>query len=208
MRLLAVALLAALVVPGAAGARSVYDPDIGWPAARRAALHLPRVRQAPCTRDLTKAEIHLQNVVYRRGDPREGLRKIFNYRWGNAWYDPCDGGRMGVGIQPSITAAQLRAARALVARHRLTAQVRFFTVRSTYRELSDQVDALDGPFGALVDQSLLTWGIETDRNTVVIDVAKRVVPADRARIRAYALAAPVNVVVRDSPAEVFVEEPL
>jgi hypothetical protein len=42
----------------------------------------------------------------------------------------------------------------------------------------------------------------------LLAVALLAAPADRARIRAYALAAPVNVVVRDSSAEVFVEEPL
>jgi hypothetical protein len=203
MRLLAITLLAALVLPAAAGARSVYDPDIGWPAARLAALHLPRVRQAPCTRDLTKAQIHLQSIVAKRGNPREGLRKIFNYRWGNAWYDPCDGGRLGVGLQPGITAAQLKAARALIARRHLTAQVRFFAVRSTYRELSDVLDDVDVAFAPLLDQALIEYGIQTDRNTIVIDVARPVAPADRARLRAYALAAPVNVVVHDGAAADF-----
>jgi hypothetical protein len=198
------ALLAALVLTLAlaaapAQARSVYDADIGWTTAQRRALHLPRVDAKPCTRDLTRRQIHLQYVLARR-NPIEAIRAAFHYRWGNAWYDPCHGGRLSIGVHPG-GAADLPKARAIVARRHLAKYIRFVAVRSTYRELSDEVDLIGRLYDAQTRACHLTWGIDTQRNTVVIDLATTLSDADRAAIRAHALAAPVNVVVHDDHAD-------
>jgi hypothetical protein len=195
-------LIAAAALPSAALARSVYDPDIGWSTARRRALHLPRVHARPCHRPLTRAMIHMQSVVDKRGNPLEAIRAIMHYRWGNAWWDPCDGGRLGIGIQPA-GARYVPRVRALLAKRHLTHLTRLFAVRSTYRELSDAEDALLRANESLLGASLITAGIDTTRNTVVVELARPVTPEDRARIRGAALGAPVNVVVHDSQADDF-----
>lgn len=201
-RALATAVLVVLLAAAPAAARSVHDPDIGWSAAKRHALHLPVVSSRPCHRKLTRAMIHLQGVVDKRGDPLEAIRAHMRYRWGNAWYDPCDGGRLGIGIQPS-GARYVPAVRAIIARRHLTRQVRLFAVRSTYRELSDAETGLLAAYQSLVDGEVMSIAIDTTRNTIVVELASPVAREDRARVRAAALAAPVNVVVHDVPTPDF-----
>jgi hypothetical protein len=210
-RLLAAALsataAAAVAVPAAAPARSVYDPDIGWTTAQRHALHLGRVSTKPCDRDLSARDKRIQSIIDRHGDPREAIRAVFHYRWGNSWYDPCRGGAMFVGVQPS-GARYVKAARAIVSRRHLTRYVRFVAVRNTYRELSDETDALGRLYDPLVTGCQLSWSVDTLRNTVVVELARTVSAADRAAIRAHALAAPVNVVVHDRHDDDLCGEPL
>jgi len=151
MRRLAIP-LAVLMLGGcgvtSAAAKSIYDPDIGWTTAERQRLHLPRAPTRICRREPTKAQIHLQNVIDKLGDPTEGLRRIFHYRWGSGWYDPCDGGRLHVAVVPSEAAGMPRA-RALIARRHLTPYVRFNAVRSTWRELGD-VQTVAAPVNVVV----------------------------------------------------------
>ncbi|MCW2995818.1 MAG: hypothetical protein JWQ18_3313 [Conexibacter sp.] len=202
MRRLAIP-LAVLVLGGCgvtpAAAKSIFDPDIGWTTAERQELHLPRAPTRICHRDLTKAQIHLQGVIDRLGDPSEGLRKIFHYRWGSGWYDPCDGGRLHFAVVPS-EAAGVAAARALIARRRLTPYVRFNAVRSTWRELGDVQTAFEQRWSQLEDDALVQDSADAERNAVQIDLARPVDPETRAAIRTWALAAPVNVVVHDTDA--------
>jgi len=193
--LLVLALLLAL--PATATARSVRDPDIGWPEKLRHELRLARPSTRACTRDLTRAMRALQDRVDDHS-PFEALRAIFHYRWGDAWYDPCDGGRLKVGVPPAPAAAVRRTvlqARALVARRGLARDVALVAVRSTYRELSDAQDRLDAQFDDLYRQALIESGIETDRNTIVYEVARPVQGADWQRLADAALRAPVNVVL-------------
>jgi hypothetical protein len=203
---LAVAVLGACGVSSAA-AKSIFDPDIGWTTAERQRLHLPRAPTRICRRDLTKAQIHLQGVIDKRGDPSEGLRKIFHYRWGAAWYDPCDGGRLHFAVVPS-EAAGVPKARALIARRHLTPYVRFNAVRSTWRELGDVQTEFEQRWSQLEDDALVQDSADAERNAVQIDLAKPVPPDTRAAIRAWAVAAPVNVVVHDTQADDFAIEPL
>jgi hypothetical protein len=191
---LASAFLAAALPGAAAHARSVHDPDIGWTTAQRHALGLGRVSAKPCDRHLSARDKRIQSLIDHRGDPREAIRAAFHYQWGNDWYDPCRGGAMFVGVQPG-GARHVKAARAIVARRHLTKYVRFVAVRNTYRELSDEIDALDRLYDPLLTACQMTWGIDTSRNTVVIELARTTSVADRTAVRAHALAAPVNVVV-------------
>lgn len=190
--------LVALAGAATAPARSVYDPDIGWTAAQLRALHLPRVDAKPCTRDIDARGRRIQSVLAGH-DPGEAIRAAFHYRWGNAWYDFCHGGLLSIGVHPG-GAADLPKARAIVARRHLTKYIRFVAVRSTYRQLSDEVDLIGRLYDAQALACQLTWGIDTQRNTVVIDLATTLPAADRAAVRAHALAAPVNVVVHDDHA--------
>jgi hypothetical protein len=205
MRQAPLVLLAAVLAIALAGAaptaqaRSVYDPDIGWSTAQRRALHLARVDAKPCTRDISRRDIHLQSIIEEHR-PIEAIRAAFHYRWGNAWYDFCHGGRLSIGVHPG-GAADLPKARAIVARRHLTKYIRFVAVRSTYRELSDEVDLIGRLYDAQALACQLTWGIDTERNTVVVDLATTLSDADRAAVRAHALAAPVNVVVHDDHAD-------
>lgn len=189
-------LVLAAALPGAVQARSVYDPDIGWSTAQRHALGLGRVSAKACDRHLSARDKRIQSLIDHRGDPREAIRAAFHYQWGNDWYDPCRGGAMFVGVQPG-GARYVKAARAIVARRHLTRYVRFVAVRNTYRELSDEIDALDRLYDPLVTACHMTWGIDTRRNTVVVELASTTPAADRAAVHAHALAAPVNVVVHD-----------
>lgn len=180
-----------------AAGRSVRDPDIGWSETLRRELRLERPATRPCTGDLTAA---MRTVPNRVDDhlPFEALRATFHYRWGNAWYDRCDGGLLKVGVPPAPAAdvrRTVRRARTLIARRRLTRDVAFVAVRSTYRDLSDAQDALYAQFGDLYARGLLSSGIETDRNTIVYDVARPVTPADYQRLAAAALQSPANVVL-------------
>jgi hypothetical protein len=192
-------LLGALALPAAAPARSVFDPDIGWPAALRAKYAIPHLGTHPCRRDITRADIHRQSLIDKRGDPSEGLRRIFHYRWGAGWFDFCDAGRLHIGVVAS-EAAGIPVARALIARRHLTRYIRFVAVRSTWRELSDVQTEFEQRWPELEDQSLVEDSSDPERNAVRIDLAKPVTPDVRAAIRAWALRAPVNVVVHDTDA--------
>jgi hypothetical protein len=203
---LVVAMLALFVSP-MASAKSVFDPDIGWTSAQRARLHLPRAPARPRHCALTKAMIHRQGVIDKRGDPSEGIRKIFHYRWGAGWFDFCDGGRLHLGVVAS-EAAGVPAARALVARRHLSDLIRFVAVRSTWRELGDVQDDFEARWPQLEDQALVMDHSDAQRNAVVIDLAKPVDARTRKAIRAWALAAPVNVVVHDTDADNYETTPL
>jgi hypothetical protein len=200
-------LLGALAVPAAAPARSVFDPDIGWPAALRARYDLPKVATRPCARDITRADIHLQSVIDKRRDPYEGLRRIFHYRWGGGWYDFCDGGRLHYGVVAS-EAAGVPAARALIARRHLTRYIRLVAVRSTWRELGDVQDELEQRWPQLWDQGLVESSADSARNAVEIDLATPVPVDVRAAVHAWALQAPVSVVVHDTREPSLAVEPL
>lgn len=200
------ALLVLLVAAPVATARSVSDPDIGWPAELRKQLRLPKIASAtPCNRELSRVGIRVQNRINRRApDADSALYRIFHNRptniWGNAWFTPCDGGRMQIGVASGGSArdtrAAVREARRYLERKKLTRSVRLVAVRSTYRELSDQIVALE-PFEEVMLRSRdLSWGIDTQRNAVVIEGDHGVPEADRARFREFARTSPVNVIVR------------
>lgn len=205
-RIALVALLALLIAAPAASARSVGDPDIGWPVALRKQLRLPKIASAkPCKRDDMRTAMRVQNRIYRRApDVDRALYRIFHNRptniWGNAWFMPCDGDRMQVGVASGGSArdtrAAVREARRYLRRKKLTRSVRLVAVRSTYRELSDQIVALRGMEDRLSGQGDLSWGIDTQRNTVEIEGDHRVPEADRALFREFARTSPVNVIVR------------
>lgn len=205
-RLAFLVLLGALALPVAAPARSVYDPDIGWPAALLAKYDLPKVATRPCRRAITRADIHRQSLVDRH-DPDEALRRIFHYRWGTGWWDFCDGGRLHYGVVAS-EAAGIPAARRLIARRHLQRYVRFVAVRSTWRELGDVQDEFGDRWPQLYDQGLVETSADSERNAVQIDLATPVTPDVRAAIRAWALRAPVNVVVHDTHEPDFFAEAL
>jgi hypothetical protein len=203
----AIVALVTLLVATPAGARSVRDPDIGWATALRHELRLAKVPTTPCHAELTGAMIRLQDRVARR-DPRDALYRIFHDRagtniWGNLWYEPCDGGRLHVGVASGGSARATRVAlvraRRVIARNGQTRDVRFVAVRSTYRQLSDATEAFDAALGDVLGDRV-SVGTETSRNTLVIDVSGRATVADRRRVRAWAAASPVSVVVHAEPA--------
>ncbi|MFA4928182.1 MAG: hypothetical protein WC558_06675 [Patulibacter sp.] len=212
LRIAVAALVVLLVAAPAATARSVSDPDIGWPSALRKELRLPKVASAkPCNRELSRAGIRVQNRIDRRAPGADRvLYRIFHNRptniWGNVWFTPCDGGLMQVGVawggSARDTRVAVREARSYLRKKKLTRSVRLVAVRSTYRELSDQVVALstveDG--GAFAAPDEITWGIEPQRNAVVIEAEYRVPESDRALLRELARTSPVNVIVRIDPA--------
>lgn len=205
-----VALLVLLVVTPAATARSVSDPDIGWPPALRKELGLPKVASAkPCNRELSRSGIRVQNRIDRRAPGLHStLYRIFHNgptnAWGTVWFTPCDGGRMQVGVASGASASDTRAAareaRNYLRKKKLTRDVRLVAVRSTYRELSDQVVTLDELEGRLTGEGSIEWGIEPQRNAVVIEGDQHVPEADRALFREFARTSPVNVIVRFDPA--------
>lgn len=206
LRIAVVGLLVLLVAAPAATARSVSDPDIGWPSALRKQLGLPKVAAAkPCKRDNMRTAMRVQNRIHRRAPNVDRvLYRIFHNRptniWGNAWFMPCDGDRMQIGVASGGTArdtrAAVREARSYLRKKKLTRSVRLVAVRSTYRELSDQIIALE-PFEEVMLRSRdLSWGIDTQRNAVVIEGDHGVPEADRARFREFARTSPVNVIVR------------
>lgn len=94
------------------------------------------------------------------------------------------------------TRAAVREARRLLERKKLTRSVRLVAVRSTYRALSDQVVALDELEERLTGNGSIEWGIEPQRNAVVIEGDHHVPEADRASVREVARTSPVNVIVR------------
>ncbi len=203
LRIAAVAVGALMVASPAATARSVSDPDIGWPSALRQELRLPKVSSKPCDRRLSRTGMRLQDRIDRAGNPRDALYRIFHNGptniWGNVWYLPCDGGRLQIGVASGGTAgdtrAAVRAARRLLERRGLTRDVRLVAVRSTYRELSDQVIALGTLTETFEDQRRVEFGIRPSRNAVVIRADHRISAADRERLREFARTAPVNVIL-------------
>lgn len=198
--------MALLIAAPVASARSVSDPDIGWPVALRKQLRLPKIASAkPCKRDDMRTAMRVQNRIYRRApDVDRALYRIFHNRptniWGSAWFMPCDGDRMQVGVASGGSARDTRAAvrdaRRYLRRKKLTRSVRLVAVRSTYRELSDQIVALREMDDRLSGQGDLSWGIDTQRNTVEIEGDHLVPEADRALFREFARTSPVNVIVR------------
>jgi hypothetical protein len=194
-------LLAALLGAPAASAKSVYDLDIGWTDAQRARLHLPRVIPGTCHRDGPGHETGTQRLLGTRGDPTEALRAIFHYHWAGAWIDFCDKDRMGIGVPPS-EAAGVPKARAVIARHHLTGHIRLFAARSSGHQISAALVAFNDRFRPLLDQGLIESG-EIERGIVEIELAKPLDAQSRKDIRAYALAAPVAMVVRDTNAHDF-----
>jgi len=194
----------ALVAPSA-DARSVRDPDVGWPTALRKELGLKAVATRDCEREPTRAGIRLQSRLD-RDDPVPRLRQILRSTtrpsvWGNVWYDHCAGGRLHVGVAsgaPATTARRAVArARRLLRSTGHAADVRLVAVRSTYRQLLDAQDALSREFAGLWDAELIFGsGIDTSRNAVIVDVAHEIPPAELSRLRAAALASTASVVLR------------
>lgn len=208
--LLALVLLAfASLGPGTPGAdaRSVSDPDIGWPTALRRELGLRPLSPRPCSARVTRAAIRLQDRIDRR-DPRNRLYTIFHDRpnenmWGNLWYDHCDGGRLYVGVASTGTARNTRRAvaraRRVLRERGQTRDVRLVAVRSTYRQLMEAQDAFEAAFATQFAADLYSPGIDTSRNAVDVEVFAEATPADRKAMRAFAAASPVNVLLRFEP---------
>jgi len=207
MRLALAAALCFAALAAPAHAVSIYDRDIGWPETLRKELRLER----PATRDcegVTREAARRQARVDAR-DPFEAFRAIFRYRWGSAWFDHCDHGRLKVGVvRTAAVRSQLRRARALVARRGLTRDVRFVAVRSTYRELGDEQHRIGEAFSELYARGHLISSTDTSRNAVEFEVARPVSEQDVRRLRAAAKASPVNVVVRRVPEDDLSVEPL
>jgi hypothetical protein len=195
-----------LAVPAASGAKSVNDRDLGWPAAQLRRLHLPKVLPGTCHRAAPHRESRAQKLIEQHGDPTEALRRVFHYRWGGAWIDPCDHMRMGIGVPPS-GAAHVAKARQVIARHHLTSVIRLYAVRSTGREIEDAIDAFYDRFEPLSDQGLLT-SFQIERGIMVIELAKPLDAQNRKAIHAYALAAPIAIVVRDTDEHDFTAIPV
>lgn len=209
MRCALLGLLVLLATAPAIEARSVLDREIGWSPALLRELRLPKVPAAPCrARPLTKRDTRVQSRID-EADPRDALYLILHDRpttnlWGNLWFDACDGGRLEVGVASGGSRDQtrraVRQARAYLTRRRLSSIVRLVAVRSTYRQLSDAVDALSDQFAAEIDGGLISPGIDTRRNTVDVDVGRATTSEQRDRLTAAALASPVNVVLHVEPA--------
>jgi hypothetical protein len=200
------AVLAVLLIAASpAGARSIRDPDIGWPTALRRELHLPALRTTPCRARVTKAMERLQGRVSGR-EPR--LRGILRYGevdvWGSSWYTTCDGGRLQIGIAGGAPAGAtrrvVRRLRRALADRGITRDVRLVAVRSTYKQLVTQQELVDTTVvpGALEAEHLST-SIDTVRNAVEVEVYNTAPPEEVARARAFAREAPVNVVVHVEP---------
>ena len=126
------------------------------------------------------------------------MRKAIDPYWGSDWFDPCDGGRLQIGIASGPAAAlrhAVRATRRVLARRGITRYTRIVAVRSTYRELMDAQDVFETQFRALLERGLLLPGIATSRNTIDVEVARGVAPTDRDSLQRAALASPVNIVL-------------
>lgn len=197
--------MALLVAASPADARSVHDPDIGWPTALRQELRLPVLRSTPCHARLTRAMVRLQSRVERREPP---LRGILRYGeadvWGSSWYTTCDGGRLQVGIASGAPAAAtrriVRRLRRSLADRGLTDDVRLVAVRSTYRALDAQAELVDTTVvpGA-VDAGNISTDVDTTRNAVNIDVYNTTPPTELAALRALVPNAPVNITLHVEP---------
>jgi hypothetical protein len=193
--------------PPGAHARSVNDPDIGWPTALRRELGLRQLSPRPCTASPSRAAIRLQDRIGRR-DPRNRLYTIFHDRpnenmWGNLWYTACDGGRLQVGVAstgtPRNTRRAVARARRFLRQRGQTRDVRLVAVRSTYRQLMEAQDAFEDAFAAQFAADLFSSGIVTSRNAVEIEVLSEATPADRSAMRSFAAVSPVNVLLRFEP---------
>lgn len=198
-----------LVVVPDASARSVHGPDIGWPTALRQELRLPKVDTKRCDSDGTRAMVRRQNRIDRRGFPRDQLYRIFHRKsernmWGNAWYALCAGGELQVGVAYAGSARDMRRAvrraRQVLARRKLTRDVRLVAVRSTYRQLEQESDRLWKLFRERPGADRILSGIDVFRNALEIEVDHRVPEVTRKRLRAFARRSPVAVVLIVEPA--------
>lgn len=205
----ATVLLVGLVLAAGASARSVHDPDIGWPTALRKELRLPKVVTKECQKEHTRATIRRQNRIHRRDEQRDVLYRFFHRKsernmWGNMWYALCRGGELQIGVAYAGSARDVRRAvrraRAHLARRKLTRDVRLVAVRSTYRELEQAGDKLWKLIRKRPGSDRIASGISTTRNTVEIDIDHRVPEATRAVIRRFARSSPVAVVLNVEPA--------
>ncbi len=206
---LALLLALLLVVAPPAGARAVDDPDIGWPSALRKELRLPKVDTKRCDKEHTRATIRRQNRIMRRGDPRDELYRILHRKsernmWGSMWVAVCAGGSERVGVayagSPRDARRAVRRARAVLARRKLSRDVRLVAVRSTYRQLEQENGRLSKRIGKLAGREWIASGIDTSRNTLDVDVLHRVPEATRMVLRAFARRSPVAVVLNVEPA--------
>ncbi|CAB4921842.1 unannotated protein [freshwater metagenome] len=187
-----------------ASARSIHDPDIGWSPALRRSLDLPALRVAPCRARTTKAKIRLQSRV---ADREPSLRGILRYGeadvWGSSWYTNCDGGRLQIGIAggaPAVTTRRIvRTLRRALDRRGLTRDVRLVAVRSTYKQLDTQADAVEAIVPGQLEAGNLSTSIDTVRNAVEIEAYNTLPATDVQKLRAFARDAPVNVVVHVEP---------
>lgn len=209
--LLALALLASAFLMGSgtttAHARSVSDPDIGWPTALRRELGLRKLSPRPCRARDTRASRRRENRIERH-DPRNRLYTILHDRphenlWGNLWSTACDGGRLQVGVASTGTPRNTRRAVARARRylrdHGQRRDVRLVAVRSTYRQLMEAQGTLESAFATQLDADIISPGLDTTRNAIEVEVAGEASAADRAALKAFARDAPVNVLLRFEP---------
>jgi hypothetical protein len=141
----------------------------------------------------------------------DALAAIFASRWGSLWYDACDRGRLHVGVtrrSPTELRRVLRRARSVVSARGFRRDVVFVAVRSTYRQLSSTSDHLGAVLQGLLEHGLISTGIDTSRNAIVIDVARTAHHDDWQRINSAVTQAPVNVIVHRVNAENLFVEPL
>lgn len=207
------ALIAALVVvlvgTSPASARSVDDPDIGWPTALRKELRLPKVATKQCRKEHTRATIRRQNRIGRRDEQRNVLYRIFHRKsernmWGSMWFAICARGELQIGVAYAGSARDVRRAvrraRRHLARRKLTRDVRLVAVRSTYRQLEQESDRLWRVLRKRPGTDRVSSGISTTRNTLEVEIDHRVPEATRAVLRTFARRSPVAVVLIEEPA--------
>lgn len=204
------ALIAGLMLSigaAAASARPV-DSDLGWPEGLRKGLRLPKVKNQDCDKDPTRAMIRRQDRIYRLGNPRDELFRVFHRRgadnmWGSAWFELCRRGEMQIGVvysgTPRQTRAAVRKARRYLARRKLRSDVRLIAVRSSYRDLLEASDDLWKLVKRLGIRGIGS-GASTTTNTLEIDVGYRVPEADLVRLRRFAAESPVRVRLNIEPA--------
>lgn len=202
-------LLVGLVMAASASARSVHDPDIGWPTALRKELRLPKVVTTECDREHTRATIRRQNRIHRRDEQRDVLYRIFHRKsernmWGNMWFAICQRGELQIGVAYAGSAGDVRRAvrraRAHLVRRKLTRDVRLVAVRSTYRQLEQESDKLWKLLRKRPGSDRIMSGVSTTRNTIEIEIDHRVPEATRAVLRTFAERSPVAVVLIEEPA--------
>jgi hypothetical protein len=193
---LLVAATAVVCVVATSAFRSERERVPGWPESLRRELGLVLPGNERCERVSLRARLRLQG---RLDDRRvaDGVRAIIGPA-GGAWFDSCERGVLKFGLapgNPNGLRRHVKRLRRLFRNRNVEGDVKLVAVRSSYGELARAQERLGEPYERLLSAGLASSGIDTERNAVIVEVARPVTDADRLALRGSARRAPVNVII-------------
>jgi hypothetical protein len=181
---------------GGGGVTSVEVPS-GWDPAVRSALDLEPLVPAGCRRRDRQSDLALQREA--SGEAIDTARRALGPASGDVWFDSCDQGRLKVGVAPASLdelRPRLARVRAELERAGVTDRTDFVAVDCSSRELRAALGILNGRLDSLLRRALISTGLESDKNGVVVDAWRKMPARDRKALMAAVRAAGVHVVVR------------